>query len=108
VYADKLLRKQVESELKRRRYVVYTILLLSILYVIATVLVGERGLMRYLELSHREATLSAEVSELKQENQKLRDVLDSYGENSFYIEKHARENFGLAEKDEFIYLYEEE
>jgi cell division protein FtsB len=108
VYADKLLRKQVESEQKRRRYVVYTILLLSILYVITTLLVGDRGLMRYLELGKKETALRAKVTELKQDNEKLRTALDSYGENNFYLEKHARENFGLAEKDEYIYLYEDE
>jgi cell division protein FtsB len=107
VHADKLLRKQVESELKRRRYIVYTILLLSILYVTATLLFGERGLMRYFEVGGKEAALRSEVVEIKHGNKELHKVIESSGENKFYLEKHARENFGLAESDEFIYLYEE-
>jgi cell division protein FtsB len=108
VRADKRLRKQVESEIKRRRYVVYTLLFLSILYVTATLVVGDRGLMRYLELSDKEQSLQVEVSQLQKDNVKLKGVIDSYEKNEFYLEKHARENFGLAEKDEYIYLYEEE
>lgn len=106
--AEKLLRKQVESEIKRRRYVVYTLLLLSILYVTATLVIGERGLMRYFELSHKEKTLKTEVAKLQSDNTKLKGVIDSYENNNFYIEKHARENFGLAGKDEYIYIYEDE
>ncbi len=107
MHADKLLRKQVESELKRRRYIVYTILFLSILYVTTTLLFGERGLMRYFEVSGKESALRSEVAELKKGNEELRQVIELSGENRFYIEKHARENFGLAEPDEYIYLYDE-
>jgi cell division protein FtsB len=63
--------------------------------------------MRYSEVGGKEAALRNEVAELKQENEELRKVIESSGENKFYLEKHARENFGLAEPDEFIYLYEE-
>jgi cell division protein FtsB len=107
VHADKLLRRQVESELKRRRYIVYTILFLSILYVTATLLFGERGLMRYFEVHGKESALRTEVVEMKEGNEELRQVIELSDENRFYLEKHARENFGLAEPDEFIYLYEE-
>jgi len=107
VYGEKLLRRQVDSELKKRSYVAYTVLLLALLYVLGTLVFGERGLMRYAELGKKETALRSEVSHLKQENDKLRAVIESYEENEFYLEKHARENFGLAGPDEYIYRYEE-
>ncbi len=106
MYTEKLLRKQVDSEVKRRRYVVYTVVFLSLIYVWAILLFGERGLMRYVVLSRTEASLRAEISAINQENERIREVMDAYQENDFYLEKYARENFGLAGEDEFIYLYE--
>ncbi len=106
MYPEKLLRKQVDSEVKRRRYIVYTILFLTLIYVWASLLFGQRGLMRLMELNGKESSLRAEISEINRENERLREIMDTYQENDYYLEKNARENFGLAGKDEFIYLYE--
>lgn len=103
---EKRLRKQVETELKRKRYVLYTFILLSLVYVVGSLLFGERGLMRYMTLSQKESTLRSEVAALRQENEDLRTVIESYEKNEFFLEKHARENFGLAGPDEYIYRYE--
>lgn len=103
---DKTFRKQVNSELKRRRYVVYTILLLSFIYLAAGLLLGDRGVMRYLQLKEREGSLKTELSAINDDNEKLRSIIESYEENDFFVEKNARENFGLAGPGEYIYLYE--
>lgn len=107
MYPDKLLRKQVDSELKRRRYIIITFLLLSIIYVMTTIVFGERGLLRYIDLREKEASLRVEVDKKRKDNDKLKALIDTYDENSYYLEKHARENFGLAEPDEYIYRYEQ-
>lgn len=103
---ERRLRKQVETELKRKRYVLYTFILLSLVYVVGSLLFGERGLMRYMTLSQKESALRSEVTALRQENEDLRTVIESYEKNEFFLEKHARENFGLAGPDEYIYRYE--
>ncbi|MEJ2323565.1 MAG: septum formation initiator family protein [Nitrospirota bacterium] len=103
---ERHLRKQVETELKRKRYVLYTFLLLSLIYVVGSLFFGERGLMRYTALSQKESELRAEVNAINKENDDLRAVIESYENNEFYLEKHARENFGLAGPGEYIYRYE--
>ena len=103
---DKLLRKQVRSEKKKRRYVLYTFLFLSLIYLFTALLMGDRGLMRYLELQEKQTTLDAQIEALRADNERLRQAIQSYRGNDFFLEKHARENFGLSGKDEFIYLYE--
>ena len=102
----KTFRKQVNSELKKRRYVLYTVLLLSLLYIATGLLVGDRGIMRYIHLQDRKAELGAELDVINDENAKLGAIINSYEKNDFYVEKNARENFGLAGPDEYIYIYE--
>lgn len=108
MYTNNLLKKQVRSELKRRRYMTYTLLLLSFLYVLINIVFSDMGLMRYLELGQKKAALNREIASINEENQKLRHTLKTYKENDFYLEKHAREDFGLAGPDEYIFLYEKE
>lgn len=108
MYTNNLLKKQVRSELKRRRYMTYTLLLLSFLYVMINIVFSDMGLMRYIELGQKKAALNREIASINEENQKLRHTLKTYKENDFYLEKHAREDFGLAGPDEYIFLYEKE
>lgn len=106
VHSNKLLRKQVASEIKKRDYVIFTILLLTLIYFSATIFFNESSLLSYFELGKKETALQHEVDIIRQENEKLRSIIKSSNENDFYLEKHARENFGLAEPDEYIYRYE--
>jgi len=101
-----LLRKQVTSELKKRRLIFFTLTLLSILYLIINVLFGDMGLIRYVELRKTKASLEAQVKEIEQDNKKLRSQLKSIKEDPFIKEKHAREDYGLAKPDELIFQYD--
>lgn len=100
------LREQVNAELKLRRYVVYTLLTLSLLYVALNLTFGETGIMRYMEFETKEAALRKEMKELTEKREALRKSITTYRENEFYREKNARENFGFAGSDEYIFLYE--
>ncbi len=101
-----LLRKQVTSELKKRRLIFFTLTLLSILYLIINVLFGDMGLIRYVELRKTKASLETQVKEIEQDNKKLRSQLKSIKEDPFIKEKHAREDYGLAKPDELIFQYD--
>lgn len=101
-----LLRKQVTSELKKRRLIFFTLTLLSILYLIINVLFGDMGLIRYVELRKTKASLESQVKEIEQDNKKLRSQLKSIKEDPFIKEKHAREDYGLAKPDELIFQYD--
>jgi cell division protein FtsB len=102
-----LLGRQVRTELKIRRYVFYTLVFLSLLYVAASMVFSEMGLIRYFELKDRQAALEKETRQIKEDSHSLQSSIKSLNETNFYVEKNARENFGLAGPDEFIFIYRE-
>ncbi len=101
-----LLGKQVRSELKKRRLIFITIILLSFMYLIISVIFGNMGLIRYRELNKTKILLETQIREIDKENKQFRSEVKSLKEDPFYTEKHARENFGLAKPDEYIFQYD--
>lgn len=102
------LRKQVASELKTRDYVILTVLLLCLLYALGAAFFGDTGLLRYADLKKNKAQIEQELAGIKSENEKLKTDIDAFKNDSFYIEKNARENFGMANKDEYIFIYKKQ
>ncbi len=100
------LKRQVNAEIKKRRYIFYTLVLLSLLYISVSLVLGDTGLLSLRKLDARRAGLRAEIAAIKKENSALRDSLKTYKGNEFYMEKHAREDFGLSKPDEYIFIYE--
>ena len=101
-----LLGKQVRSELKKRRLIFITIILLSFMYLIISVIFGNMGLIRYRELNKTKILLETQIREIDKENKQIRSEIKSLKEDPYYTEKHARENFGLAKPDEYIFQYD--
>ena len=101
-----LLGKQVRSELKKRRLIFITIILLSFMYLIISVIFGNMGLIRYRELNKTKILLETQIREIDKENKQIRSEIKSLKEDPYYAEKHARENLGLAKPDEYIFQYD--
>ena len=101
-----LLRKQVISEIKKRRLIFFTIVLLSFLYLATSFVFGDMGFLRYKELSYKKAHLETQIHELSEENEQLKSKIKLIKEEPFYTEKHGREDLGLAKPDEYIFLYD--
>ncbi len=101
-----LLRKQVVSEVRKRRLVFFTIVLLSFIYLFINLTFGNMGLLRYLELNKTKTRLETEIKEISEENKQLGLQLDLLKKDPFYLEKYAREDFGLAKPDEYIFQYD--
>lgn len=104
--AQSQLRRQVTTEIKRRQYVFYTITFSFLFYLVWVLVFGDSGLIRYRQLSGNMELLEQEVTEMQNDNARLSAFLDDYKKGDFLTEKHARENFGLAKPDEFIFIYE--
>lgn len=104
---NNLLRKQVVSEIKRRRLIFFTIILLAFFYFTISLIFGDMGLMKYIELNKRKAYLENQIKEVEKENKNLRSDIKLLKEDPFYKEKHAREEFGLAKPDEYIFRYDD-
>ncbi len=101
-----LLRKQVVSEVRKRRLVFFTIVLLSFIYLFINFTFGNMGLLRYIELNKTKTRLETEIKEISEENKQLGLQLDLLKKDPFYLEKYAREDFGLAKPDEYIFQYD--
>ncbi len=101
-----LLRKQVASEVKKRRLIFFTFVILSFIYLSASLLFGEAGVFRYIELMKTKKNLEKQLVEINKENEQIRSQIKLLKDDSFYREKFAREEFGLAKPDEYIFQYE--
>jgi len=102
-----LLRKQVVSEIKKKRLIFFTIILLSFIYLFISSLFGDMGLLKYRELHKTKARLENQIKEIHTENEQLKSQIDSLKKDPFSVEKHAREEFGLAKPDEYIFQYDQ-
>ena len=101
-----LLRKQVASEIKIRRLIFYTVILLSFIYLLISSIFTDMGLLKYIELYTKKTRLEAQVQEMEQENLQIRSQIKLLKEEPYFKEKYAREEFGLAKPDEYIFQYD--
>lgn len=101
-----LLRKQVVSEIKKRKLITFTVILLGFIYLAVSLIFGDMGLIKYIELNKKKAQLERQIKETEKENEQLRGTIKSIKEDPFHKEKYAREEFGLAKPDEYIFQYD--
>ncbi len=101
-----LLRKQVISEVRKRRLIFFTFVVLSFVYLSVSLLFGDAGLLRYLELNKTKKGLEKQLVDINRQNEQIRTQIRLLKEDPFYKEKLAREEFGLAKPDEYIFQYE--
>jgi cell division protein FtsB len=101
-----LLEKQVRAEAKKNRMIFFTIITLSFIYLSISLIFGDMGLVKYLELNRTRKNLETQITEVHQQNEQLRLQLKSLKEDPFYREKLAREEYGLSKPDEFIFQYD--
>lgn len=104
---NNVLRNQVSSEMKKRRLIFLTVMFISFLYLAAIFIFGDTGLISYLELRGKRSGLQKELKDIEANNARLKAELKQLNENPFYLEKHARENFGMAKPDEYTFKYEQ-
>jgi len=104
---NNLLRKQVVSEIKKRRLIFFTFAFLVFFYLSISLIFGDMGFRKYMELNKRKTYLENQIKDIEKENKKLRSDTKLLKEDTFYKEKHAREEFGLARPDEYIFRYDD-
>lgn len=101
----KALRKQVLAEVRLKRYFWNALLSFVLITMIGTMVFGDMGLLRYLDLKERQGRIEKELNSIMQDNLRTSARLDSIKEDNYFIEKHARESFGMASKDEYIFIF---
>lgn len=86
----------------RWKYVVLLILIILLLITYYTVF-GERGVLELRKLERTVDDAKAKTEEVKKENERLTQEIKRLQSDQEYIEKLARQELGLARKDEMIY-----
>lgn len=101
-----LLGKQVRSEVRKKRLIFLTCIILSFIYLSISLVFGDMGLLRYLELNRTKKNIENRIAEIDRQNEQLRAQLKLLKEDSFYREKLAREEYGLSKPNEYIFKYD--
>jgi cell division protein FtsB len=101
-----LLRKQVLYEVKKKRLIFLTFVVLSFIYLSISLVFGDMGLFHYLELNRTKMNLESQLTEINRQNEQLRTQLKLLKEDPFSREKLAREEYGLSKPNEYIFKYD--
>ncbi|MEJ2696399.1 MAG: septum formation initiator family protein [Candidatus Sulfobium sp.] len=100
------LRDQVRSELKKRKLVFVTVFVLCFIYLSVSIIFGDMGLIRYIKLNRTKDKMVRQMDDIRKQNEKLRTQIELLKNDPFYREKFAREEYGLAKPDEYIFQYD--
>jgi len=101
-----LLRRQVIAEARKRKLIFLTFVILSFIYLTISLVFGDMGLFRYLELTRTKVNLEKQIAEVNRQNEQFRTQLKLLREDPFYREKLAREEYGLSKPNEYIFQYD--
>jgi cell division protein FtsB len=104
--SNKLLEKQVRQEMKKRRLIFFTFVVLSFIYLSISLVFGDMGLFRYIELNRTKKSMEKQLAEINNQNDQIRSQIKLLKDDPFYKEKFAREEFGMAKPDEYIFQYD--
>jgi cell division protein FtsB len=94
-----------KNELLHRKIIRRIMLLLILFFVFYLYFVGDYGFFRLLSLKKEKDSLILEAKKLQAENVDLEMEKAKLKEDLFYIEKVARERYGMAKEDEVIYKF---
>lgn len=94
-----------KNEFLQRKIVRRILVLLILFFVFYFYFVGDYGFFRLLSLKKEKDTLILETKKLQAKNVDLEMEKEKLKDDLFYIEKVARERYGMAKKDETIYKF---
>jgi len=100
------LEKQVNSEVKKKQMIFFTVIVLTLLYLSISLVFGDMGLFKYLELNRTRTSLEKQIAQISTQNEQMRSQLKALKDDPFYREKLAREEYGLSRPDEYIFQYD--
>jgi cell division protein FtsB len=90
----------------RRKKVLFAGAALLAVYLLASFILGEMGLVKYYRMKAQYQALHADIVRLKQDNGELLKQVRSLKTDPACIERIARDKLGLARPGEIVYYYD--
>ncbi|MFA5353962.1 MAG: septum formation initiator family protein [Thermodesulfovibrionales bacterium] len=106
--ASHRLRHQVARERRIRNLIFFVIMAGAFLYMGINLFLGDMGLIKYYSLKRTQRSLEAEIRGMEKENSLVGSQIHALKNDPYYIEKQAREEYGLARPDEFIFQFQDQ
>jgi cell division protein FtsL len=75
------------------------------LYLLASLMLGEMGVVKYYRMKAQYQALNDDIMKLKQDNAKLQKEVNALRTDPAYVERIARDKLGLARPGEIVYYY---
>ena len=98
-------KEQLNSNKKGRKIIYLTVSMLLFIYLTFIMIVGDNGLLKYLELKSTRDKLLAENIVIQEQNLDMKDSVESYDNEPDQYEGLARE-YGLTKEGELIFKFD--
>lgn len=102
------LKEQLRKEQSRRVKIYILLLCLALIALVYSFLFGNMGYIKYRELKKNEKRLLTEINQIARNNDSLKQEIDLLKKDQVYLEKYAREKFGLVKPGEMIFQFKNE
>ncbi len=89
----------------RRKKLILAAGILFSIYLLASFIFGEMGLVKYYRMKSQYDALSDDIAKLKIDNARLSTEVRSLRSDPAYVERIARDKLGLARPGEIVYYY---
>ncbi len=98
-------RKKVKAVLKKKRRLIFGVLLLMNSYLFLSFFFGGMGFFKAVKMQKNHAAVQEDIRSLKKENDQLSQRIDGLKNDPFYIERLARNRLGLVKEGELVYEF---
>lgn len=102
------LKEQLRREQSRRIKIYILLLFIIFIALLYNFLFGNMGYFKYRELKKNEQKLLTEIHQVSQTNNSLKQEIDLLKKDQVYLEKYAREKFGLVKPGEMVFQFTNE
>ncbi len=99
-------RQQVQQNKKRRNLIFVTFGILILIYLSLNLIIGENGLLRYIQLKSTKNQIQAETIAISNHTSDVKKQVDVLEEKPHVFEEFARE-YGLTKKGELIFKFKD-
>ncbi len=101
--------RQLRAERRKARVVFYGLSLILLLYLLMSLVFGERGVLTYMKLAGTHKALKGQLARLQEENTMLKKEIELLqSPDSFLLEKKAREELNMTRPDEYLFIFRDE